>query len=185
MGRRRSPDKDSGQNVLNGSNDKVHIQVKYGNVEQTFEGSVEQTWLFLNKFLGEFMATYDIARRLSLNVDVEKLAQDCEGLVAFSPEGANILVPKNKLTDNETLALWLLAGYLGHRLNFTASDAVSKDELQGKLGKSAKITSTRLGELVKLDWAAKDEDDRFRMTTFGVNQMQREVLPRIISKMGI
>jgi hypothetical protein len=54
-----------------------------------------------------------------------------------------------------------------------------------KLGKSAKITSTRLGELVKMDWAAKTTDDKFRMTTFGVSQMQQDVLPRIIAKTGI
>jgi hypothetical protein len=164
---------------------KVHVQVKYGDVEQTFEGNIEETWLLLSKFFGEFIATFDVARKLALSVDAQKLARDCEGLIAFSSEGANILVAKNKLTDNETLALWLLASYLGHKLGLVGSDSVSKEDLQAKLGKSAKITSTRLGELVKMDWAAKTEDDRFRMTTFGVTQMQRDVLPRIIAKTGI
>jgi hypothetical protein len=77
-------------------------------------------------------------------VDIEALARDCEGLIAFSPEGANLLVPKTKLTDNETLALWLLASYLGYKLNLLGNDALSKEELQGKLSKSSKITSTRL-----------------------------------------
>jgi hypothetical protein len=61
----------------------------------------------------------------------------------------------------------------------TASDALSKEELQAKLGKSGKITSTRLGELVKSDVVMKTADEKFRITTFGVAQMQKEIIPKI------
>ncbi len=166
-------------------NGRVCVQVKYNGVEKTFEGTVEETWLLLNKFYSAFIPSFDVASKLTLNIDTQKLAKDCEGLIAFSPEGPNITIPTNKLTDNERLALSLLASYLGNKLNLVGSDAVSKDVLQAKLGKSAKITSTRLGELVKNDWAAKTEDDMFRMTTFGVAQMQRDVLPRVIAKTGV
>jgi hypothetical protein len=57
--------------------------------------------------------------------------------------------------------------------------------LQAKLGKSGKITSTRLGELVKSDMAAKTADEKFRLTTFGVAQMQKDVLPKIRAKTSI
>jgi hypothetical protein len=164
--------------------DRVSVQVKYNGVEKTFEGSVGETWLLLNKFYSEFIPSFEVASKLWLSVDAQKIASDCEGLIAFSPEGANILVPQSKLTDNETLALWLLASHLGSKLNLVDGDAVSKEQLQAKLGKSAKITSTRLGELVKMGWAAKTADDKYQMTTFGVIQMQRDVLPRIIAKTG-
>jgi predicted transcriptional regulator len=62
------------------------------------------------------------------------------------------------------------------------SDCVSKEELQARLGKSGKIVSTRLGELVKSDMVAKTGDDRYRITTFGVVQMQKDILPKIRSK---
>ncbi len=164
---------------------RVHVEVKYGKVEETFEGTVEETWLLLQKLFVELIPTFEIAKKLELSVDLQRLAHDCEGLIAFSPEGANLLVPNNKLTDNETLALWLLASYLGSRLHLVDSENLSKEELQTKLGKNPKITSTRLGELVKLGVAAKTEDERFKMTTFGVSQMQRDVLPRIIAKIGV
>jgi hypothetical protein len=164
--------------------DKVTVQVKYKDAEKTFQGTVEETWLLLNKFFNEFIPSFEIAGKLWLNVDVQALAKDCEGLIAFSPEGPNVLAPKNKLTDNETLALWLLASYLGHKLNLLGSDALSKEELQVRLGKSGKITSTRLGELVKNDVVAKTEDEKFRITTFGVAQMLKEILPKIKAKTG-
>jgi len=139
----------------------------------------------LGKFFGEFIPSFEVATRLYLNVDVQRLSKDCEGLIAFSREGANLLVPKNKLTDNETLAMWLLASYMGYKLNLLGSDAISKEELQAKLGKTGKITSTRLGELVKNDWATKTTDEKFKITTFGIAQMQKDTLPRIIAKTGI
>jgi hypothetical protein len=170
---------------LTAENGKVRVQVTYKGLETVFEGTVEETWLLLTKFYSEFIPSFDVARKLSLSIDVQTLAKDCEGLIAFSPEGPSVLVPKNKLTDNETLALWLLASCLGHKLNLLSTDALSKDELQAKLGKTGKITSTRLGELVKMDWVTKTLDEKFRLTTFGVAQMQKDVIPRIITKTGI
>ncbi len=182
MGGRRGSVEAERKNELTEKTEKVTIHFKYKDIEKTFEGSVEETWLLLNKFFSEFIPSFEIATKLRLSVDVQFLAKDCEGLIAFSPEGPNVLAQKNKLTDNETLALWLLASYLGHKLSLLQSDALSKEELQMKLGKSGKITSTRLGELVKNDWVAKTEDDKFRMTTFGVAQMQKDMLPKIKAK---
>ena len=162
--------------------EKVTVHIKYKDVEKTFSAIPEETWLLLNKFFNEFLPSFEIANKLRLNVDLQQLAKDCEGLIVFSPEGPNLLVPKSKLTDNETLSLWLLASYLGHKLGMVESDTVSKEELQTKLGKSGKITSTRLGELVKSNVVTKTADDKFRITTFGVAQMQKDTLPKIKTK---
>jgi hypothetical protein len=164
---------------------KVEVHIKYKDVEKTFSATPKETWLLLNKFFNEFLPSFEIANKLRLNVDLQQLTKDCEGLIAFSPEGPNLLVPKSKLTDNETLSLWLLASYLEHKLGMIESDALSKEELQAKLGKSGKITSTRLGELVKSDVALKTADDKFRVTTFGVVQMQNEGLPKIKAKASV
>lgn len=169
---------------MTNSADKLTIQVKYKDVEKTFSGTPEEVWLTVNKFFKEFLPSFEIANRLLLSVDLQSLVKDCEGLVAFSPEGPNLLISKSKITDNETLALLLLASYVGYRLGMLESDTVSKEELQGKLGKSGKITSTRLGELVKSEIVMKTSDDKYKMTTFGVAQMQKEVLPKIKAKIG-
>lgn len=161
---------------------RVSVHVRFGDVEQTFSGSVEEVWLGVNGFFSQFLPSFDIAKKLMLNVDLERLVKDCEGIVAFSPEGANVLVSRDKLTDNETLMLWLLAAYVGCGLGLLKSDVFSKDELQVKLGKNPKIASTRLGELVKNGLALKT-DDSYRITTLCVSQMQKDVLPKIRSKL--
>jgi hypothetical protein len=162
--------------------EKVAVQIRYKDVEETFSATMEEAWLLISKFFNEFLPSFEIANKLWLSVDMQRLAKDVEGLIAFSREGSNLLVSKSKLTDNETLSLWLLASYVGHKLGLLESDALSKEELQAKLGKSGKITSTRLGELVKNDVVTKTADEKFRITTFGVAQMQKEILPKIKAK---
>ena len=163
---------------------RITVHVKFGDVEQTFSGSVEDVWVSVNRFFGEFLPSFEVAKRLVLSVDLQGLVKACEGLIAFSKEGANLLVSKDRLTDNECLLLWLLAGYVGFSLGFVSESAVSKEELQAELGKSGKIASTRLGELVKGDIVVKTADDKFRITTFGVVQMQKDVIPKIRAKVG-
>lgn len=165
-----------------GEDKRVTVHVKYGDVEQTFSGSVEDVWLSVNRFFKEFVPVFEVAKKLMLNVDLQQLTKDCEGIIAFSAEGANVLVSRSKLTDNEVLGLLLLAGYVGFQLGKLNSDAISRDELQTRLGKDAKIVSTRLGELVKSEIAVKTADEKYKITTFGIVQMQKEILPKIRAK---
>jgi hypothetical protein len=162
--------------------EKIQVQIKYVGVEQQFSAEPQDAWLLVNQFFKDFIPSFDIAQKLWLNVDLNKLAADLNSIVAFSSEGASLLVPKNKLTDNEALTVWLTAQYLGHKLGLLNSDSQSKDELQAKLGKSGKITSTRLGELTKNALAQKTADDKFKITTYGVIQTQGEVIPKIKAK---
>ena len=162
--------------------EKILVQIKYIDVEQQFSAEPQEAWFLLNKFFKEFIPSFEIAQKLWLNVDVKQLAKDLNGIVVFSGDGVSLLVPKNKLTDNESLLVWLAAYFLGYKLGLVNSDSLSKDELRAKIGKSGKITSTRLGELVKNNFASKTADEKFRLTTFGVLQVQIVFLPRIKSK---
>ena len=159
--------------------EKICVQIKYKDVEKQFSAEPQEVWLLLNQFFKDFIPSFEIAQKLWLNIDVAQLAKELNGIVVFSGDGVSLLAPKNKLTDNDTLLVWLAAYYLGHKLGLVNSDSLSKDELQFKLGKSGKITSTRLGELVKSGFAVKTFDEKFRITTFGVVQVQKEVLPKI------
>jgi hypothetical protein len=161
------------------------VQIRYKGVEKTFSGNAEEAWLFTKRFFLELIPSFEIANKLLLKADLQKLAKDCENIIAFSQEGPNVLVPRNKLTDNETLSLWLLANYLGSQLGILKNDTASKEELQARLGKGAKITSTRLGELVKTDIAARTADERYRITSFGVAMVQKDILPKIKTRIGV
>jgi hypothetical protein len=164
--------------------ERVKVNIKYKDVEKTLSGGPEEVWILTNKFFSQFLPSFKIANKLVLSVDLQELVKDCENIIAFTQEGPYLLVPRNRLTDNETLSLLLLANYLGRQLNKSKKDGVSKEELQMKLGKNAKIASTRLGELVKSEIATRTPEDIYRITTFGIAQMQKDTLPRIKAKIG-
>ena len=106
--------------------DRMTVQVKYKNIEKTFSGSLEEVWLSINRFFAEFLPSFEIANKLTLNFDLQELVRDCENIIALADEGPYLMVPRNSLTDNETLTLLLLASYVGCTLGKFGSDAVSK-----------------------------------------------------------
>ena len=169
---------------MTGQPSQVTVQIKHGNLEETISGSPEQVWLLLNKFFNNLLPSFETAQKLTLQTDLQAITKEIDGIIAFAEEGPYIMFPRNKLTDNETLALLLLANYVGFQLGRLKSDGLSKDELQTKLGKDAKITSTRLGELVKNEVALRTVDEKYKMTSFGLVQMQKDILPKIRSKTG-
>ena len=164
---------------------QITVSVKYGDVEQTFSGSPEEVWAALNKFFSELIPAFQIAKALVLSVDMQKLVEDCKGLVGFADNMPHLLVPKEKLTDNETLALHLLAAHIGFRLGMLKTDVLTREELQARLGKNPKITSTRLGELVKAEIVEKTSEGSYRITSFGIFQIQREWVPKIKAKLNL
>ena len=159
--------------------EKIFVQIKYKEIEKQFSAEPQEAWLLVNQFFKDFLPSFEIAQKLWLSIDLQQLAKDLSGISAFSCDGANLLVPKNKLTDNEALMIWLTTYYLGNKIGTVDSDSLSKEELQVKLAKSGKITSTRLGELTKNGVVQKTIDEKFRMTTFGIAQTQKEIIPRI------
>ena len=158
--------------------------IKYQNFDQTFTGDPDQVLISINRFFSEMVPSLNILKRILLTVDLETLIEDCKSLIAIAPEGPVLLVSRNKLTDNETLTLQLLSAYIDNKLGHSKG-GLTKEELQTGLGKSAKITSTRLGELIRDGYAIKTEDGNYKITTLGIRRFQEEALPEIRQKLKI
>jgi hypothetical protein len=164
------------------TNETVTVIIKYQETEQTFTGDTNQVWRSINKFFTEMIPTLQTIKKVLLTVDLENLIEDCKNVIAIAPEGPVLLVSKQKLTDCETLSLHLLAAFIGNNLG-QSKDVLSKEELQAGLGKSAKITSTRLGELIREGLATKTEEGNYKITTLGIKRFQEEALPEIREKL--
>ena len=161
------------------SMEKITVHVKYGDVEQTFAGNVNEVWVEVNRFFSEMIPAFDIARKVTLTVDLAKLIGDFKDVIAIAPEGPEVLTPKEKLTDSETIQLHLLAAYIGYRLGKLTQKTMTKEELQSKLGKTPKTTSARLSELVKEGNVIKTEEGNYKITTKAIKELQEEVWPKI------
>jgi len=153
----------------------VTVHVKYAGMEQTFSGSVNDVWVSVNKFFAETIPAFDVARKMTLTVDLAKLIEDVKDVIAITPEGPEVLIPKEKLTDSDTLQFYLLAASIAHRLGKRSTDVMTKEELQAKLSKNMKITATRLGELVKQGRVVKANEGSYRLSTLAVKKLQEEL----------
>ncbi|HUW47545.1 MAG TPA: hypothetical protein VMW36_02240 [Patescibacteria group bacterium] len=162
--------------------ESVTVQIKYQETEQTFTGDANQVWRSINRFFSEMIPALETVKKALLTVDLESLIEDCKNIIAIAPEGPVLLLSKQKLTDSETLTLHLLATYIGNKLG-NPRDVLTKEELQTGLGKTAKITSTRLGELIREGLAAKTEEGIYKITTLGIKRFQEEALPEIREKL--
>ena len=164
-----------------GKREKVSVHIKFKDVEQTFEGNVNDVWFLVNKFFSEMIPDLEILSKVMLTVDSQKLVEDCKDIVAITPEGIAVLVPKELLTDNEAIMLHLLASYIGHKLSVLETDALTKEALEIGLGKSAKIVSTRLGELCRKGHVVKVNGE-YKISTIGIKALQNELLPKLKTK---
>lgn len=161
--------------------DKVSVHVKFGDVEQTFVGNANDVWFLVNKFFSEMMPGFEVLSNVMLTVDLQSLIEDCKDIVAITPEGIAVLVPKEQLTDNEALMLHLLAGYIAQKSGLTETGVLTKEALQNSLGKSPKIISTRLGELTRKGHVIKMDGD-YKISTIGIKTLQNELLPKLRTK---
>jgi len=177
MGRGRGAGQIAGCNRL--SEEAIAVRIKYKDVEQLFTGNANDVWVSVNRFFSEMVPAFDIARKVTLTVDLQSLVEDFKDVVTIAPEGPELLIPREKLTDSETLQLHLLAARIGYRLGKLTRETMTKEELQTKLGKNMKITTTRLGELAKQGNVAKTEEGDCKITTIGVKRLQSESLPGI------
>jgi len=163
--------------------EQITVVVKYGGVEQTFTGNVNDVWVSVNKFFSEMIPAFDIAHKVTLTVDLAKLIEDFKDVIAVAPEGPEVLIGKERLTDSETLQLFLLAAYIGCKLGKLSSETMTKEDLAAKLGKNMKITTTRLGELAKDGFVTKTQEGNYKIATIGVKKLLDEALPRIRAKL--
>ena len=163
--------------------EKVTVHIKYQDFEQTFTGNANQVWISINRFFNEMVPALNTVKKALLTVDLEILIEACKNVIAVAPEGPVLLVSRSKLTDSETITLHLLAVYICNKLG-QSKEVLTKEELQMGLGKSAKIISTCLGELIRNGYVIKTDDGNYKITTVGIRRFQEEVLPEIRQKLG-
>jgi len=163
---------------------EVTVQIKFGELEQTLKGKPEEVWILINRFFAKTFPAIKILKEITFTTDLEKIVEDLKGIIEISKEGPYILIPKNKLTDKEFLILNLLGMHIGYKLGILDRNYLLREELREMLGKSAKILSTRLGELCRDRLVSKNERDEYRITDFGIRYFQTQVLQKIKTKVS-
>ena len=158
--------------------------MRYRDVEQRFEGPVEEVWRAVNKFFSELIPIFRLLGDAVMTIDIADLIEELKDLVSLSDGRIIILADRRELSDKDVLMLGLLGAYMGYRIGALQKDTLSSSELREMLEKTAKITSTRLGELRKEGWVEKTDRGEYRVTPLGIFKFREKRLPKILAKLG-
>ena len=80
---------------------KLEVLVKYKGMEIKFSGSPDEVLRSFLDFFNKVLPNYSLISNLTLSTDLEQLLRDLEGIVAITPEGIIITVPKEDIVERE------------------------------------------------------------------------------------
>jgi len=159
---------------------RLELSVKYKDMEVKFSGTPEDVTRSLFGFLSNVLPTFEFVSSLMLTVDLEKLLKSIIGLVAFTPEGPVITLPREKLGgERNIILLHLIKSYVGYQTGRLAKDSLSTTDVVNLTGARHGTVTARLSELTNIGWIERIGRGEYRITTLGVRFFMEEVLPKI------
>jgi len=160
---------------------KFEVSVKYGQLESHFTGTVDEVLRGVIGFLSKVCPTYDLASRLVMAVDVEKLIEDLEGIIAITEEGLVSTIPSDLLSDKEAIRLQLIKAYLSYRLARQDKETMSLGDIVTETRGKPGAVAGRLSEMGSEGLVVRAGRGEYRITTLGIKDFCDTILPKIKS----
>lgn len=158
----------------------LELTVKYKDVEARFSGKPDEVLRAFFGFMGRVLPTYDLASQLTLTIDLENLLVSVKDLIAFTPEGPVIVVPRERLGgDRNVIMLNLIRAYIGYKTGRLERDSLSTSEIMALTGGKSGTVAARLSELTDMGLVERVGRGEYRVTTLGIKYFLDEVLPKI------
>ena len=168
-----------GQQQLSTVGQPLEVTIKYGTFEKKIVGQPEQVAKEVYGFLLKVIPELDLASQLTLSVDVNDLAQACQGALGVTPEGVVITVPTENLADRELVLLHLAKARIAQMLGKSEKDLVQSAELIAATKKTAGTVAGRLSELCRESLAERKGKGEYRATTLGLHVFRDQVIPKL------
>jgi len=163
--------------------DLLEIFAKYRDLEIRFKGKPDEVIRSLLRLIQQILPTYDLASKLILTVNLEDLLENVKGIIAFTPEGPVVTIPKEKLSgERDAILLHLIKTYIGYKTGKLEKDTLATSEITSLTGGKSSSVGARLSELVSSGWIERVGRGEYRITTLGVKNFIDEVLPKIKSE---
>ena len=164
---------------MSGEEVKIEALVKYQGMEVRFSGTVNEVIRAFLEFMSKILPNYDLISKLTITIDLEKLLKDLEGIIAITPEGLIVTIPREKIGEREAILLNLLKTSIGYQLGKLDRDSVSVADILTLTGGKPSSTAARLSELVDLGWVDRIGRGEYRVTTYGIKSFTETVMPKI------
>jgi DNA-binding HxlR family transcriptional regulator len=172
------------------NNENVNVSIVIGDIKVQFNGSARSVMTSIITFLAKQVPTIDLAKKISLNYAVTELIETYSNLIKITPEGPRV-IPEleeesgmKKLSDKEMVALQLIASKIAKDIGKISDDAMQASKIQSVMAINSKSVSSRLSELVKAGYVARDNTKDgpavvYRITTSGIHWLGSTLAKRI------
>lgn len=165
---------------MSGEETALELFVKYKGMEVKFAGKPEDVVRSFLDFMGKVLPAFELVSGLTLTVDLEKLLKSIKGLIAFTPEGPVVTVPRERLNgERDIIILHLIKAYAGCKTGRLEKDSLTTSEIMSLTGGKSGSVAARLSELTSLGWVERLGRGEYRITTLGVKAFLDEILPKI------
>lgn len=161
--------------------ENVEVIIKYQGLEVKFSGTINEVTRLFFQYLNKMLPNYELVSSLTINIDVEKMLKDIEGLIAIVPEGLIVTFPQELLGEREIILLNLVKTYIGYQLGKLDKDFLSISEIISITSGKPSSSAARLSELVQMEWVERVGRGEYRITTYGLKSFSDSVLPKIKS----
>ncbi|MDH5795299.1 MAG: hypothetical protein OEZ24_04245 [Candidatus Bathyarchaeota archaeon] len=164
----------------------LELLVRYKGMEVRFRGEPDEVIRSFLSFVSKVLPAYDLVSGLTLTVDLGELLKSIEGLIAFTPEGPVVTVPREKIGgERDTILLHLIKNYVGYETGRTEKPYLTTSEIASLTGGKSSTVAARLSELTSLGWVERIGRGEYRVTTLGAKSFLDEILPRIKPEEGL
>lgn len=158
----------------------LEVVIKYKDVETKFTGKPDSIINALLNYVSKVLPGYDLVSGLTLTVDVEDLLKNIKGLIAFTPEGIVVTIPRDRLGgERDIILIHLVKSYVGFKTGRIKKDSLTMGELLTLTGGKSGTVGARLSELTSLGWVERVGRGEYRITTLGVKAFLDEVVPKL------
>lgn len=171
-----------GHQELSSVGQPLEVTIKYGTLEKKITGPPDQVAKEVFAFLSKAIPELELASHLALSVDINQLAQACEGILAVTPEGVVITIPLESLADRELILLHLAKARVAQMLGKSDKDLVQSADLIAATKRTAGTVAGRLSELCGENLAERKGKGEYRVTTLGLSVFREQILPKLKPK---
>lgn len=150
----------------------LKVKIQHDDVSVEFDGSYEEVWMSINKYLSELFPSLCILKKFLGAVDVSYILSLLSGKAQII--NGRIVVSTHADAKKKILVC-LAAAYVGKILGLLENDALSPKEVSEITGLEERVTRARLSEMRKSGLVIKVDGGRYAFNTSAVNMLAEEV----------
>jgi hypothetical protein len=158
---------------------ELHVTITFGDKRGDFSGDFDAVSRQVMAFLFEVCPALSLLRQIKLEVNLEELIKELQGILKIAKEGPYLLVPKDDFSASEVLGIYLIGAFIGYRLGILDKETYSPEELSSLSGIKIETVRVRLSEMAHERLVETTEASDRRITAIGIEHFRTNVLTKL------